>query len=313
MQQLANVITYKFFGILFLIILCSTGCDTKHSQNQISKEELLSAVVDKPIIYFGFITRYNPRIMYEEYQPIMDYLTSETPYRFEIKLGKTYEDAVKFLEEGTVQVTSLGAVTYLQANQKFGAIPIVKPVNKEGKPYYQSLIVVRQDSDIQDIKDLKGKTFAFASIYSTSGNLIPRYILAKAGIHLDNLTGYINLKHHDSVAKAVLSGKYDAGSLKDIIGYRYLPKGLRILAVSDSIPSVPIVVRKDYDPDVIQAMKLAFLKIDLSKTKFQEIVSDWNDEFRYGFVETSDNDYKNIRNMLNDIQRTCGSPCHPIK
>lgn len=45
---------------------------------------------EKAIIHFGIIPRYNPMIMYQNYQPIMDYLTQTTPYRFELKLASSY-------------------------------------------------------------------------------------------------------------------------------------------------------------------------------------------------------------------------------
>ena len=305
--------------IILIVALLLSGCDNMHSREdsakQVSSRLSMDAREDstKPTVYFGFITRYNPRIMYEEYQPIMDYLTAETPYHFEIRLGKTYQDAVNFLREGIVQIASFGPVTYLEARQGFGAIPILKPISKTGKPFYRSLIVVRKESDIQTLEDLKGRTFAFASVHSTSGNLIPRYNLARAGITLQDLASYINLKHHDSVAKAVLSGKYDAGAVKDIIAYKYLPKGLRILHTSEPIPSVPLVVRPDCDPQLIQAVKNALLKIDISNPKYQNLVSTWNREFQYGFVETSDDDYSQVRNMLNAIPGTCGNNCHPVR
>ncbi len=269
--------------------------------------------ITKPIVYFGFITRYNPRIMYEEYQPIMDYLSSETPYHFEIKLGKTYQDAVKYLREGKVQIASFGAVTYVEAHHGFSALPILKPLNETGQPFYRSLIVVQKESDVQTLEDLQGRTFAFASVHSTSGNLLPRYNLVKVGVTINDLASYINLKHHDSVAKAVLSGEYDAGAVKDIIAYKYLAKGLRILHSSEPIPSVPLVVRPDCDQEMVKAVKSALLKIDISKTEYKQLTSKWNKEFRYGFVETSDADYSLIRDMLNAIPGSCGNSCHPVR
>ena len=311
---------YRTLPIITLVLtLLFSGCDNTHSRedsvHQVSSQMSKDAMEDttKPIVYFGFITRYNPRIMYEEYQPIMDYLSSETPYRFEIKLGKTYQDAVQFLQDSIVQIASFGAVTYVEAYHGFGAVPILKPLNEAGKPYYHSLIVVRKESDAQTLEDLKGRTFAFASVHSTSGNLLPRYNLVKVGITINDLASYINLKHHDSVAKAVLSGEYDAGAVKDIIGYKYLAKGLRILHSSEPIPSVPLVVRPDCDPKLIQAVKGALLKIDIRKTKYKQLVSNWNKEFRYGFVETKNADYSLIRDMLNAIPGSCGNSCHPAR
>lgn len=200
---------------------------------------------NKKVIKFGVISRYNPYIMYLGYQPIVDYLTRHTPYKFELKLSKSYRQAVKFLKKGVVDIASLGSVTYLEAHKEFGAIPVIHPLNSRGRPYYHSIIITRIDSPIKSLKDLKDRSFAFASIHSTSGNLIPRYYLAQNGIHLDDLRDYVNLKHHDSVAEAVLKGQYDAGAVKDIIAYKYQKKGLRFLYISPPIPSVPISVRPD--------------------------------------------------------------------
>ena len=140
---------------------------------------------DKPLIRFGVIPRYNPLVMYKRYQPIMDYLTAETPYRFELKISKDYPEAVRFLQQGVTQISSLGDVTFAEANLRYQAVPILKPLNKEGNPFYRSAIIVRRDSPLLRISELKGKTMAFGSLHSTSGNLYPRYLLWDNGIPLD--------------------------------------------------------------------------------------------------------------------------------
>ena len=265
----------------------------------------------KAIVYFGVISRYNPVVMYEEYQPVMDYLTAETPYRFELKLGKTYDDDVRFLEHGQTQVALLGAVTYLEAHARFGAMPILKALNKDGKPFNRSIIVVREDSDIQNIADLKGRSFCFAAIHSTSSNLYGRFSLMQAGVKLPDLAKYENLNHHDQVAKAVLSGQFDAGALKDIVAFRYQPMGLRFLSVSEPIPSVPVVMRKDAPAVLREAIVQALLKLDRHNEDHQKFMSCWNEELRYGFTTATDGDYEPIRTMLNTIPGRCGESCHP--
>jgi phosphonate transport system substrate-binding protein len=249
--------------------------------------------------------------MYRDYQPIMDYLTQHTPYQFELKLGKTYEDTVNYLATGVIQVASLGALTYLEAHKRFGAIPILKPLNAQGQPYYHSIIIVRNDSPIRSLKELKGHSFAFASIHSTSGNLISRYYLAQNGIHLKDLKSYVNLMHHDSVAEAVLKGEYEAGSLKDIIAYKYRDKGLRFLYKSPPIPAVPITVRPDTPNELIEWIKKALLALDRNNPEHQKLMSTWNAEFRHGFVEAKDADYEPLRQMFNHIPEGCGKGCHP--
>ncbi|HBA73593.1 MAG TPA: phosphonate ABC transporter substrate-binding protein, partial [Geobacter sp.] len=194
--------------------------------------QMSAAAADKPLIRFGVIPRYNPLVMYKRYQPIMDYLTAETPYRFELKISRDYPEAVRFLRDGTTQVSSLGDVTFAEASTQYAAVPILKPRNRDGVPYYRSAIIVRNDSPLKDIRELRGSTVAFGSPHSTSGNLIPRYLLWDNGIGLRDLKSFTNLQHHDAVAKAILKGQFDAGAVKDVVAEKYKTHGLRILAWS---------------------------------------------------------------------------------
>jgi phosphonate transport system substrate-binding protein len=287
------------------------GSDNDNSKTVIPSKIAKQDESIKPLIYFGFISRYNPRIMYEEYQPFLDYLTENTPYRFELKLGKSYEDAVQYLCDGEVQIASLGAVTYLEAHKQCGAEPIVRPVNKDGKPFYHSIVIVRNNSPLYSLADLGGHSFAFASIHSTSGNLIPRYDLVKAGISIEALEYYENLKHHDTVAKELLAGRFDAGAVKDNIAYGYLKKGLRVLHKSAPIPSEPIVARPDCDPEVVAAIKQALLESGRDNPSEKVTKSKWNEEFRYGFIEAFDSDYAELRRMINEVPQRCAGSCHP--
>ena len=269
-----------------------------------------ASAADKPVIRFGVIPRYNPLVMYKRYQPIMDYLSAETPYRFELKISRDYPEAVSFLQKGVTQVSSLGDLTFAEASIEYQAIPILKPLNREGSPFYRSAIIVRADSPLKSVEELRGKTMAFGSLHSTSGNLIPRYLLSNHGVGLRDLKAYVNLQHHDAVAKAILKGQYAAGAVKDVVAEKYLPHGLRILAWSAPIPAVPLVVRRDAPPDVVKALTAALLKLDRNNPKHRAIMQTWDDEFRYGFAPAVIGDYSGIFRMIRDIPMGCGIGCH---
>ncbi|GAB4563881.1 MAG: putative selenate ABC transporter substrate-binding protein [Geothermobacteraceae bacterium] len=264
----------------------------------------------KPVVYFGVIPRYNPMIMYRNYQPIMDYLTEKTPFHFELKLARDYTEAVTFLKEGTVQVASLGDVTFFEANRGFGAIPIVRPLNKLGRSEYRSIIITRSDSGIGTLADLKGKTFAFGNLHSTSGNLLPRLLLFKNGITLFDLASYQNLNSHTDVARGVLKGKFDAGAVKDVVALRYQENGLKIIARSEPVPSVPVVARPDADPEMIRALRETFLAIDPTDPAMAKRMTGWDPEFRNGFVPATAEDYAPIFKMMESVPGGCGKQCH---
>ncbi|MDD5284837.1 MAG: phosphate/phosphite/phosphonate ABC transporter substrate-binding protein [Desulfuromonadaceae bacterium] len=265
---------------------------------------------DKPVIRFGVIPRYNPVVMYKRYQPIMDYLTQNTPYRFELKISRDYPEAVRFLKDGITQISSLGDVTFTEASTLYGAIPILKPLNHDGIPFYRSAIIVSKNSPLKSLHEIKGKNMVFGSPHSTSGNLIPRYMLWNNGIRLQELASITNLKHHDAVAKAILKGQYDAGAVKDVIANKYMSHGLRVLAYSDFLPSVPFVVRKEAPPEFIKAVKQALLKLDRNNSEHKKIMANWDDEFKFGFAEANSDDYRMIFSMMRDIPSGCGYKCH---
>jgi phosphonate transport system substrate-binding protein len=208
------------------------------------------------------------------------------------------------------QVSSLGDVTFAEASTEYAAIPILKPRNKEGTPFYRSAIIVRADSPLQEIKELRGKSMAFGSSHSTSGNLIPRYLLWNNGVQIQDLKRWENLQHHDAVAKAILKGQFDAGAVKDVVAEKYQSHGLRVLAWSAPIPAVPFVVRADAPPDIIRALSAALLKLDHKNPAHQKIMQTWDDEFRHGFVPAAKEDYQGIFQMIRDIPLGCGLGCH---
>ncbi|GAB4271153.1 MAG: PhnD/SsuA/transferrin family substrate-binding protein [Deferrisomatales bacterium] len=269
-----------------------------------------AALAEPAPVRFTVIPRYNPLLMVQSYQPLVDYLNEATPYRFELTLTRSYEETVEALRDGRAQFASLGDVTFARAFRTFGAVPLVRPLNADGAPFYRSIIVVRRDSPVRSVQDLKGRSFAFGDIHSTSGNLIPRLFLFRHGVRLSDLSAYRNLGGHDAVAKAVLKGQVDAGAVKDVMARRYRAHGLRFLAESDPIPSVPIVCRADTPAPLREAVARALLALDPADPSTRRRLAQWDPELRHGFVRARVEDYEPIFRELDAIPRTCGEGCH---
>lgn len=272
----------------------------------ISSFFFIASVHSKPVIPFGFCPKYNPRIMYQLYQPFIDYLNETTPYTFEIKLSRTYEDTIRQLGNGEIVIASCGPVSYVKAREQYKVRPILRALSKDGKPYYRGIIIVRKDSPLQKLKDLKGKSFAFGQAWSTASHILPEYHLLKTNIRLKDLKHYSFLRHHDSVVNAVLKGEFDAGSVKDVVAYKYQKEGLRFIFSMDSIPTVPIVVWEGAPAEMVWSVKAALLDLNPRDPVHQKKMAQWDEEFKYGFTETSDSDYDPIRKILRTVEKEHG-------
>lgn len=265
----------------------------------------------KQIIYFGIIPRDNPRIMYEKYQPLLDYLSEKTPYNYELVLKKNYGDTVNAIGSGAIDIALFGSLTYLEARAQYGIKCILKPKGVDGTATYKSVLITKKASNISRLSELKGKTVAFSASKSTSGNLMPRYLLANTGIHLNELDRYANFDYHDSVVKAVLKGQYDAGGVRDSVANKYMQLGLEVIATSDAIPIGPLVVGKRLSASVIEDIKKALLDLNPNDANHQKVLKRLDDDLKNGFTEASDSDYAGIRTKINAVPETCGMGCHP--
>jgi len=256
-------------------------------------------------VYFSAITLYHPIVMYQKYQPLMNYLSKNTSYNFELKLNRDYRNIIGYLDRKEVQLALLGGSTYVIAKEKTNIIPILKPLGADGSPFYRSVIITRSNnSSIETLADLRGKSVAFPSVFSTSGFLTPVYYLyVNAHISLPDLAGYENFRYHDTVAREVLRGNFDAGAVIDVVAKQFENSGLKTLWTSPPIPGFPIVVRADEDPDLVAAVKKALLSLDYNNPEHRAIMSEWDAELRYGFSVAKDKDYDILRKMVKFLKK----------
>ena len=171
-------------------------------------------------------------------------------------VGATYSDTVKALGEGNIEMAWLGPLSYLYAHQRYGAKVILLRLSQNGQKTYQSYFITRKDSGIRTLHDLKGRRFAFADTFSTSGNLIPRYeLITKAGLDPDHDVQGNYVGPQVAVIQQVLNGYFPAGAVSSDNYNAYLEEhgqkasDLTILFKSPvNIPEGPIAVRQDIQP-----------------------------------------------------------------
>ena len=291
-----------FFGAISVIVYRSITDITVGSQNVNDVNENIFDLEEKKNIYVGVISRFSPNLIYEGYQPIMNYLSRVTSYQFVLKLSNSYEKTILQLDHGDVQAAFLGTYIYLKARKNYPIKCILKPLNNHFEPYFRSVIVTRSDSPFHSIADLKGKRLALPSPLSFSGNWLPRYEFKKYGLTISDLDTVHYFDHHHTVIYQVLRGNFDVGVVKDRVAYEFINKGIRFLASSEPIPGSPIVVKADLDPIIIEAIQKALLQIDIRDSEYKELVKNWDPEFTFGFTVARDEDYDHIASIIESLE-----------
>ena len=125
------------------------------------------------------------------------------------------------------------------------------------RPNYGSSFVVKADSDIQTLADLKGKRVALKDVGSTSGHIFPMMLMAEAG--LDPMSDADVIMAGDSRIQVLINDDVDAmgGGNKDWDAVRKQDPDTeyRLLAQTDILPGDPVVMRASLPQDCRDALR----------------------------------------------------------
>ena len=246
-------------------------------------------------LVFGFDRRLELKEDVKMYLSFLRYLEKKTGQRFRLHISPKDRGIVDELGSGAVHLAAIGTGSYLEAREKYSVRMLVRGLNAQGQGEYRSLVITRPGSPVQSLADVKGRTFAFGAPTSTQGYLIPRIILAEAGIDLKDLKGYDHTYSHAETANAVSSGKFDAGGVQDTLGQSLAVRGLvKVIAASRYYPSSGIAVNKDVSPAVVAAVRQALLEFDPQGRDKDDLYRWELSEMPLGFAAAQESDYAEL-------------------
>jgi len=147
-------------------------------------------------------------------QSVADLLHDKTGLYFKTNVATEYAGVIEALsaKPPAAHMASLATFAYVLAAERGVAEAALVSV-RFGTPTYNGQIIVKKDSGISKIADLKGKSFGRPDPLSTSGWIIPMLTLRAAGVNPDkDLKEVIDAGSHDAVVAAVYNGDVDAGA-----------------------------------------------------------------------------------------------------
>ncbi|MBH3359138.1 putative selenate ABC transporter substrate-binding protein [Pseudomonas guariconensis] len=234
-----------------------------------------------------------PTELQRKFKPLGVYLSKQLGMDVKFVPVADYPAVVESLASNRLDMAWLGGFTFVQVHLKD---PTATPlVQREQDAQFTSKFITA-NPDVKSLADLKGKSFAFGSISSTSGSLMPRYFMLKE----DNIKPESYFSRvaysgaHDATVAWVQAGKVDGGVLNASVWQKLVDAGkvdtnkVKVFATTPTYYDYNWTVRGNLDPALKQKIKAAFLALDPANPEHKAIL-DLQAASR--FIETKPENY----------------------
>lgn len=270
--------------ILLLLLVSSVFFINSNSQAQLK---------------FGIASMISPEETFILYKDLNDYIAEKLDKPIETVLKKDYSDMNKLIVNNNVDfaLVCTGSFFFLEDDEyKLMVTPVI-----DGKSTYRSYIIVNNTSDVDELSDLKGKTFAFADRLSNSGSIYPKYIIIKRfDISYEDFFQKTFYTHsHDKSIYLVNKGVID-GAAVDSLVYDFLAETntedvgkVKIIHKSPYFPAPSIVASDAIDKKLFDEITRILLQMH-KDPKGKKILEDLNID---KFVVTDSKRFEEIKKM----------------
>lgn len=229
-----------------------------------------SVAAQAETLKLAFIPQENPEKILSDIEVITKWLSTKIGVTVKGFVTIDHAAAVEALRNGDADVSFMGALPFILAEQEIGAKPLLSEVYR-GKPNYTGRIFVRKDSGITSLADLKGKTIAFADPISESGYMYPLDLFIKAGVISkpsqagDFFDQVFFAGGYQQSMQAMASGFVDAAGSSQYADLLLAPDQqaeIISLAESDPIPSHMVIARKGLNSELEEKFVDAMLSLN---------------------------------------------------
>ena len=237
---------------------------------------------------FGVLSLSPPSKIYKNWKPFADYLARKMSMKVHIVAPRGFVKLKKMAENNQVDLFYINSHIFYRLKMAGKAVAVAQMYNIADSITSQSSIFVRNDSQINDISQLKGKTFAFVSPMGAGGYLAPRAFLYQQGIKTKQDTTEIFTKNLTNSIYDVLLGKADAATMCGV-NYKLMSNKvdtgeLKIIASSGIYPENLLAARADISPSLLKKLKTVILSmpsdmegqkvlVQLNKMKIKKFIS----------------------------------------
>ncbi len=238
----------------------------------------------------------NPQELLRIFTPFVNYLSKELGLPVKFFPVVDYAATVEVLAAGRLDLVWYGGFTSVQAARRARGARRLVMRREDAK--FTSKFITRKGTGIRSLKDLKGKTFSFGSVSSTSGHLMPRYFLLQAGIIPEkHFSKFAFSGAHDATVAWIEAGRVDAGALNYLVWDKLVKNKKedtsKVSVFWTTPPYVDYVwmVRGGLEKGLVERISKAFLKLDYKNPEHKRLL-DLNRT--RGYISAKDSDWDGI-------------------
>jgi phosphonate transport system substrate-binding protein len=225
-----------------------------------------------------------------------------------------YAGLVEAMRGDQIEFSRFGPAVYALGRRIMGdkLKPVLRDIDNNGSEGYYSIVVVKADSPIKSLADLKGKPFLFSDPNSTSGYAFPQYFMKKQGFDpVTHFSQTVFSGSHENSVVGVVRGQYEAaatywtnetsGMVQTLERRGMIPKdAVRVIWKSPLIPASPFCVRANLPQTLQDAVVAAMIAM---KEKSPETWQKLTQGQVRGFAAAKHEDYLDAVNVIEELDR----------
>lgn len=232
--------------------------------------------------------------------PLADYLSERIGVKVDFVVAPDFKVYQERMERGEYDITFSNPFQYIVAHSKAGYAAFVKVA---GEPF-TGIILVRRDSGIKRVEDLKGKTIAFAYPTAWAAAVQTRkWLEVNYGIdyYKDMKPRFVG--SHDSAILAVYTRVTDAAGA---IPHEFrtmnekVKRELIVIGETPPHPQMPFAHHPKLDKKIVEKIKDALLSLDGRTPEGRKILDAME---REGFEGADDREYDVVRALADEYSK----------
>lgn len=249
------------FSILLTALLL-IACDRQEAVYEPTFGTQSGAAVKEYVV--GIHPLHNPKRLVEVYGPIVDHLNASIPQaRFRLEASRNYEEFDKKLFGGYFDFAMPNPYQTVRS-LKYGYHVFGKMGDDEP---FRGIILVRRDSGIRQVSDLKGKKVSYPAATALAATMMPQYYLHTHGLDVNRDIENLYVGSQESSIMNVLRGHVAAGATWPVPWLTFqqehpeLAAQLEVKWQTETLPNNGWVVRKDVPPQLAAAVGRALVAL----------------------------------------------------